>query len=100
MVERVLADYRAAHGLRSISLRYFNAAGAHESGELGEAHRSESHLIPRVLRTALGLEERITVFGTDHPTPDGTCIRDYIHVSDLAQAHVLALDALRSDPPA
>jgi UDP-glucose-4-epimerase GalE len=100
MVERILADFRAAHGLRSIALRYFNAAGAHERGDLGEAHRSESHLIPRVLRVALGLEERITVFGTDHPTPNGTCIRDYVHVSDLARAHVLALDALESDPPA
>ncbi len=96
MVERVLADYQAAHGLRSVALRYFNAAGAHPSGTLGEAHRGESHLIPRVLRVAQGLEERVTVFGTDHPTPDGTCIRDYIHVCDLARAHVLALEALRA----
>jgi len=94
MVERILADYHAAHGLRSVSLRYFNAAGADERGDLGEAHRSESHLIPRVLRVALGLDEQLTVFGVDHPTPDGTAVRDYVHVSDLARAHVLALDAL------
>jgi UDP-glucose 4-epimerase len=94
MVERILADYHAAHGLRSIALRYFNAAGADPKGDLGEAHRSESHLVPRVLRVALGLESQLRVFGLDHPTSDGTCIRDFIHVSDLARAHVLALEAL------
>jgi UDP-glucose 4-epimerase len=78
--------------LRYASLRYFNAAGA--CGRLGEAHRPESHLIPLILQVALGQRESISVFGSDYPTPDGTCIRDYIHVADLAQAHVLALGAL------
>ncbi|MFZ7125014.1 MAG: UDP-glucose 4-epimerase GalE [Desulfobacterales bacterium] len=93
-VERMLADCEAAYGLRSISLRYFNAAGAHESGTIGERHRPETHLIPLVLETAAGLRDRIRIFGEDYPTPDGTCVRDYIHVSDLAQAHLLALERL------
>ena len=94
MVERMLADFDTAHGLRSMSLRYFNAAGADPDGESGEDHDPETHLIPLVLDAAAGRRPCITVFGTDYPTPDGTCIRDYIHVSDLADAHVLALRAL------
>ena len=96
MVERILADCDRAHGLKYISLRYFNAAGAHESGLLGERHDPETHLIPLVLKTALGKRDHITIFGTDYPTPDGTCLRDYIHVRDLAQAHLLALEALQA----
>ncbi|MEW6447863.1 MAG: UDP-glucose 4-epimerase GalE [Bacillota bacterium] len=92
--EEALRWYGAAYGLRYISLRYFNAAGADPQGDLGEDHRPETHLIPVVLQAALGLREAVTVFGTDYPTPDGTCIRDYIHVTDLAAAHVLALEAL------
>ncbi len=94
MVERMLADFDAAHGLRSMSLRYFNAAGADPDGEAGERHDPETHLIPLVLEAATGTRPDITVFGSDYATPDGTCIRDYIHVSDLADAHVLALQAL------
>jgi UDP-arabinose 4-epimerase len=90
MVERILADYRHAYGLKSISLRYFNAAGADPEGELGEDHDPETHLIPLVLDTAAGRRPHVVVYGTDYDTPDGTCIRDYIHVSDLAKAHVLA----------
>jgi len=92
--ETVLKRYAAAYGLRSISLRYFNAAGAHASGDIGEDHNPESHLIPLVLKVALGQREKITVYGDDYPTPDGTPIRDYIHVEDLAWAHVLALRKL------
>lgn len=98
MIERILADYRAAYGLHSISLRYFNAAGADPEGELGEDHDPETHLIPLVLEVASGALPNITVFGQDYETPDGTCIRDYIHVSDLADAHVLALRKLESGP--
>jgi UDP-glucose 4-epimerase len=94
IVEQILEDFAAAYGLRYVSLRYFNAAGAHASGEIGEDHDPESHLIPIILQHLLGLREKVTVFGTDYPTPDGTCIRDYIHVSDLVQAHILALEAL------
>jgi len=94
MIERMLADFDAAHGLRSISLRYFNAAGADPEGEAGESHDPETHLIPLILDAAAGQRDHITVFGDDYDTPDGTCVRDYIHVSDLADAHVLALRAL------
>jgi UDP-glucose 4-epimerase len=94
MVEKILQDYDVAYGLRSVRFRYFNAAGADPSGELGEDHQPETHLIPLVLMTALGRRPSISVFGTDYPTPDGTCIRDYIHVSDLADAHVLGLQHL------
>lgn len=94
MVERMLEWFHRIHGLRYASLRYFNAAGATE--ELGEAHQPESHLIPLVLQVALGQRKSISVFGDDYPTKDGTCVRDYIHVLDLAQAHVLALEALSS----
>ena len=94
MIERMLQDFDVAHGLRSISLRYFNAAGADPDGEIGEAHDPETHLIPLVLDAAAGRRSAITIFGDDYDTPDGTCIRDYIHVADLADAHVLALKAL------
>jgi UDP-glucose-4-epimerase GalE len=93
-VERALADYAAAYGWGFAALRYFNAAGAHADGTLGEDHDPESHLIPIVLQALLGQRPAVTVFGTDYPTPDGTCIRDYIHVDDLAEAHLLALEAL------
>ncbi len=94
MVEEMLADYRQAHGLCSVSLRYFNAAGADPEGELGERHDPESHLIPLVLQAASGRREKIAIFGNDYPTPDGTCVRDYIHVWDLCSAHLLALEHL------
>jgi UDP-glucose 4-epimerase len=94
IVEHILRDYDRAYGLRSISLRYFNACGADPSGEIGEAHKAKTHLIELALLTALGQRDAIHVFGTDYPTPDGTAIRDYIHVTDLAYAHVLALAAL------
>src|SRR6266850_2121298 len=91
MVERMLADFHAAHRLRSIPLRYFNAAGADSDGEIGEDHDPETHLIPLVLRTALGQRPSVAVYGADYPTPDGTCVSDYVHVADLADAHVGAL---------
>ena len=94
MVERILADFHAAHELRSVALRYFNASGADPDCEIGEDHDPETHLVPLVLDAACGDRDTITVFGTDYETPDGTCIRDYIHVTDLAKAHVLALKAL------
>lgn len=94
IVEKMLADFEVAYGLKSVIFRYFNAAGAHPKGLLGEDHYPETHLIPLVLLTALGIRESISVFGTDYPTPDGSCVRDYIHVSDLAQAHVLGLEYL------
>ncbi|MBW1841647.1 MAG: UDP-glucose 4-epimerase GalE [Deltaproteobacteria bacterium] len=95
-VERMLRECDAAHDLKYISLRYFNAAGADAGGQIGERHDPETHLIPLILKVATGERENIRIFGTDYPTPDGTCIRDYIHVSDLAEAHLLALDALMS----
>lgn len=95
MVERILHDYLKAYGLRSVSLRYFNAAGADPDLEIGELHEPEPHVIPNILLTAAGQHATFTVNGTDHDTPDGTCVRDYTHVSDLAEAHVLALGALR-----
>ncbi len=94
MVERILADFDQAYGLKSVCFRYFNAAGADPSGELGEDHNPETHLIPLVLLAALGKRDSIAIFGTDYNTPDGTCIRDYIHVVDLAVAHVLGLKYL------
>ncbi len=93
LVEQMLAWLHRVHGLRYSCLRYFNAAGA--AGDLGEDHVPESHLIPLTLQVALGKREYVSIFGTDYPTPDGTCVRDYIHVSDLASAHILVLDALR-----
>lgn len=95
MVERILLDYSHAYNFRSVFFRYFNAAGADPQGRLGEDHQPETHLIPLILMTALGHRDAISVYGTDYPTPDGTCIRDYIHVSDLADAHVLGIDYLR-----
>jgi len=94
VIEHALADYAQAYGLGYAALRYFNAAGASPAGDLGEDHKPESHLIPIVLQVALGQREQITVYGNDYPTPDGTCIRDYIHVDDLGAAHVKALDRL------
>lgn len=93
-VEEILRDYDRAFGLKSVSLRYFNAAGADPEGELGECHEPETHLIPLVLQTALGQRAALRIFGSDYPTPDGTCIRDYIHVHDLCDAHLRALDHL------
>jgi UDP-glucose 4-epimerase len=94
MVEQVLEDADPAYGLHSCSLRYFNAAGADPEGKLGECHDPETHLVPLVLQVASGRRPAITIYGDDYPTPDGTCIRDYIHVSDLCDAHLLALRAL------
>ncbi len=93
-VERMLQDCDFAYGLKYVNLRYFNAAGADASGEIGERHEPETHLIPLILKVATGKLKNIRIFGTDYPTPDGTCIRDYIHVNDLTQAHMLALEAL------
>jgi UDP-glucose-4-epimerase GalE len=93
-VERALADYAAAYGLGYAALRYFNAAGAAPDGSIGEDHHPETHLIPLVLQVALGQRPHIEMFGTDYRTPDGTCVRDYVHVDDLAEAHRLALEAV------
>jgi UDP-glucose-4-epimerase GalE len=90
-IEQALADYTAAYGMGAISLRYFNAAGAAADASIGEDHRPETHLIPLVLQTALGRRPHVQVFGTDYATPDGTCIRDYVHVDDLAEAHIRAM---------
>ena len=94
-IEQALQDYWSAYAMPSVSFRYFNAAGADPSGELGEAHDPETHLIPRVLQTALGSAEPLRIFGEDYDTPDGTCIRDYVHVNDLCMAHLLGLHFLR-----
>jgi len=94
MVEQILEDYACAYGLQFVSLRYFNAAGADPAGKLAERHEPETHLIPLVLQAAQDKKRPITVFGRDYPTPDGTCVRDYIHVTDLCEAHLLALQAL------
>ncbi len=91
MIEQMLSDFDTAHDLKSVSLRYFNAAGADPDGDTGEDHDPETHLIPLVLDAAIGKRPSITIFGDDYDTPDGTCIRDYIHVTDLADAHVKAL---------
>lgn len=99
MVEQILHDLDAAHGLKSVCLRYFNASGADPDAQIGEHHEPESHLIPLLLDVAMGRRQSITVFGNDYPTPDGTCVRDYIHVLDLAQAHVKALTYLQSGKP-
>jgi len=100
MIEQMLADAAAAYGLDSVSLRYFNAAGADPEGEIGEVHDPETHLIPLALEAAAGLRPRLTIHGTDYPTRDGTCVRDYVHVADLADAHVLALRYLAKNPGA
>ena len=97
MIEQVLSDLDSSDGFRSISLRYFNAAGADPSGEIGESHVPETHLIPLVMRAVLDDDYTIGIFGTDYKTPDGTCVRDYIHVNDLASAHVLALENLLAE---
>ena len=99
MVERLLADAHAAHGLPWMALRYFNASGADPDGGLGERHDPESHLIPLALEAAAGLRPRFSLFGTDYPTPDGTCVRDYVHVCDLAEAHVCAVESLLAGGP-
>lgn len=99
MVERVLSTYSEAYGLRAMMLRYFNAAGADPGGEIGERHNPETHLIPRAIMATRGEIERLEVFGTDYPTPDGTCVRDYVHVTDLAAAHVAALHYLLNGSP-
>ena len=93
--EKVLRWYDEIHGLKFVSLRYFNAAGASE--RFGEDHRTETHLIPNVLKVALGQKQEVEIYGTDYDTPDGTCIRDYIHILDLARAHILALQSAQSD---
>ena len=95
VVERMLDDFAAAHGFGGAALRYFNAAGAAPDGSIGEDHTPESHLIPIVLQVALGQREKISIFGEDYPTPDGTCVRDYVHVDDLADAHLAALARLQ-----
>ncbi len=97
--EFALQSYDPAYGLRYMSLRYFNAAGCDESGEIGELHNPETHLIPNALKSATGAQSELQIFGVDYPTPDGTCIRDYIHVDDLAEAHVLALEYLADGGP-
>lgn len=94
MIEHILADFASSYGLKYVTLRYFNAAGTYETAEIGEDHDPETHLIPIVLEHLLGQREQISVFGTDYETPDGTCIRDYIHVTDLAKAHIAAMQGL------
>jgi UDP-glucose 4-epimerase len=94
MVEKILQDFDPAYDLKSVSFRYFNAAGADPNGQLGEDHNPETHLIPLVLQTALGKRDSVAIFGTDYDTADGSCIRDYIHVNDLASAHILGLEYL------
>jgi UDP-glucose 4-epimerase len=98
-MERMLADYEKAHGLRWMALRYFNAAGCDPDGETGEWHEPETHLIPRALMAAAGKIPHLEIFGDDYPTPDGTCIRDYVHVSDLADAHVRGMHYLQQENP-
>lgn len=94
MIEHILKDYDRAYGIKFVSLRYFNAAGADPSGLIGEWHDPETHIIPLLLDVAIGRKESFTIYGNDYPTPDGTCIRDFIHVNDLAKAHMLAIDYL------
>lgn len=97
MVEKMLEDFDRAYGLKAVALRYFNASGADDSGRIGESHSPETHLIPLVLQAAAGKRPSIKVFGNDYPTPDGTCIRDYVHVNDLARAHILALEKMEKE---
>ncbi|WP_102336418.1 UDP-glucose 4-epimerase GalE [Salimicrobium jeotgali] len=96
-MEKLMKWTEQAHGIKYVSLRYFNVAGARESGEIGEDHRPETHLVPIILQAALGQRQNITIFGDDYNTEDGTCIRDYVHVEDLIQAHILAMSHLRND---
>ena len=95
-MERMFHWVGQAHGLRYVSLRYFNACGAHKSGQIGEAHHPETHLIPLILQVPLGQREKVSIYGDDYDTRDGTCVRDYIHVTDLAQAHILAMEYLNN----
>lgn len=97
MMEKIIDWCDQAYGIRYVSLRYFNVAGAKPNGEIGEDHHPETHLIPIILQVAQGKRDQLEVFGDDYPTPDGTCIRDYIHVSDLVEAHALAMDYLNKD---
>ncbi|MBK7105744.1 MAG: UDP-glucose 4-epimerase GalE [Ignavibacteriae bacterium] len=97
MIENMLKDFNNSYGLKYVTLRYFNAAGADFSGEIGESHNPEPHLIPIVLNTALGLREKVLIFGDDYETKDGTCIRDYIHINDLGDAHFKAIEYLKSN---
>jgi UDP-glucose 4-epimerase len=99
MVEQILKDYDKAYGMRHVFLRYFNAAGADPEGEIGEWHEPEPHLIPLALQAAAGQREHVQIYGTDYETPDGTCIRDYIHINDLAAGHLLALEYLQKGAP-
>ena len=94
MIEQILSDYAHAYDFRFASLRYFNAAGADPEGQLAECHEPETHLIPLILQAAAGVRKSIAIYGRDYPTPDGTCVRDYVHVSDLCAAHLLALKTL------
>lgn len=94
-MEKMMHWFDTAHGIKYVSLRYFNAAGAHEGGQIGEDHSPETHLVPIIMQVALGQRPQISIFGDDYATPDGTCIRDYIHVTDLADAHILAVEKLR-----
>lgn len=96
VIENMMKDFTAAYGMHYAALRYFNAAGASSDGSIGEDHNPESHLIPLILKTAQGVRDHIAIFGTDYPTADGTCIRDYVHVNDLASAHILAMEYLLS----
>jgi len=97
MIEQILEDYDRAYGIKSVNLRYFNAAGADPDGEIGERHNPETHLIPLTIYAALGVNEDIKIFGVDYPTRDGTCLRDYIHVSDLGDAHIKALELIEKN---
>jgi UDP-glucose 4-epimerase len=99
MIEQILKDYNTAYGINYVNLRYFNAAGADADADIGERHDPETHLIPLVLDVAASKRPDVKIFGTDYETPDGTCVRDYIHVTDLADAHTLALDYLRGGGP-
>jgi UDP-glucose-4-epimerase GalE len=99
MVEQILKDYDRAYGMRHVALRYFNAAGGSPDGLIGEDHTPESHIIPVCMQALLGHRDAVTIFGDDYDTPDGTCIRDYIHVDDLAQAHIQAINYLADDSP-
>ena len=96
-IEGMLADYDHAYDMRYVALRYFNAAGASPTRDIGEDHSPESHLIPLILKTAQGVRKQVSIFGTDYPTADGTCVRDYVHVNDLARAHILALEKMFKD---
>ena len=96
MMEQFMADFDKAYGLKYVALRYFNAAGAHDSGEIGEDHNPESHLIPIIMQVLNGKREKLGIFGDDYPTLDGTCVRDYIHITDLADAHIKALESINS----